>query len=331
MRNLLRLVVFFVVAALGIGTWFWLYVQRPLPLNEAARVYIPKGAGLQEIQRILVDEGIPVDDVRFLLLARLNGSAGQLRFGEFRIPRGLKPGDVLRILVSGKVLYHPLTFPEGLTVAQVSAILEEAGWIDGQVFLSLTKDASFIKSMGLEQPSLEGYLFPDTYSLVKGESDEAAIIKMMVDRFLQVWEEIKPEAETSMSMQQVVTLASIIEKETGSAAERPLIARVFLNRLNKGMRLQSDPTVIYGIADFNGDLTRADLRKKTPYNTYVIKGLPPGPICNPGKEAMQAVFAPAVSKALYFVSKNDGTHHFSRTLKEHNRAVYKYQIKKKTD
>jgi len=312
--------------ALGLGTWFALYVNTPNAGSGTATVFIPKGAGVRQIKTILAMEGVIKDDLRFLILARVTESSKRLRAGEFAIDRNLKPGDVLKILEQGKVIQHRLTIPEGLTIAQIAAIYADAGWVTREEFLSLCNQKTFIRKLGIHQDSLEGYLFPDTYVLIRGETNTRTIITTMVRRFLTVWQEVADdEKKYPMDRHQVVTLASIIEKETAAPKERPLIARVFLNRLQRSMRLQSDPTVSYGLPDFNGKLTRKDLNRETPYNTYVIKALPPGPICNPGQAAIEAVFHPAESKAIYFVSKNDGTHIFSKTLKAHNRAVRKYQ------
>jgi UPF0755 protein len=217
-------------------------------------------------------------------------------------------------------------------MTEVAALFAEENWVNPENFLQLCRDAVLIKKLGIEAASLEGYLFPETYTLVRGEVDERKIIRMMVQRFFAVWEELtgseserKTEQVKKYNRQQVLTLASIVEKETGSAGERDIIAGVFYNRLAKGMPLQSDPTTIYGIKDFNGNLTKADLRSRTPYNTYMIPGLPVGPICNPGAAAIKAVLYPAKVSYLYFVSRNDGSHYFSKSLKEHNRAVYKFQ------
>lgn len=310
---------------LGLGIWFSLYVNTPATGSGTATVFIPKGAGVRQIKTILGREGVIQNDFRFLVLARFTGSSHRLRAGEFAIARNLRPGEVLKILEQGEVVRHPLTIPEGLTTNQTAALFAEQGWIDQEKFLTLCEDPAFIRTLGIEQDRLEGYLFPDTYLLVRGETDSRTIITTMVRRFLAVWQEVSAGQTMDMNRHAILTLASIIEKETAAPEERPLIARVFLNRLEKSMRLQSDPTVIYGLDNFNGNLTRQDLQEKTNYNTYVIKGLPPGPICNPGRAAIAAVFHPATSDALYFVSKNDGTHAFSRSLKEHNRAVRKYQ------
>ena len=244
------------------------------------------------------------------------------------IPPGLTPVQILQLLERGEVLRYQITIPEGLTSEQIADILNRKNWIDRHRFLSLTKDNEFIRSMGLNQTNLEGYLFPDTYLLTRDDITEELMISMMVNRFQVIWQEVTENLKTEMPRHKVLTLASIVEKETGDASERPIIARVFLNRLERGIRLQSDPTVIFGIPDFNGNLTRNDLKGKTPYNTYVIAGLPPGPICNPGSDAIESVLNPADVPYIYFVSKNDGTHHFSTSLDEHNRAVMKFQKKK---
>ncbi len=318
------------LAALAAGAWFWSWANSPLPTDRATVIFIPRGSGVRRITALLAEKGIIADDLRLPLLARLTGLGGRLRAGEFRLRPGLTPLGLLRLLEQGRVVQHRITIPEGWTVHQVASLLAARGWVDATRFLALARDARFISSLGLHVPSLEGYLFPDTYVLVRGATDERRILGMMVSRFLAVWQDLAADADTTLSRNQVVILASIVEKETGAAAERPLIARVFLNRLARGMRLQSDPTVIYGLASFDGNLTRKDLRRRTPYNTYVIPGLPPGPICNPGRASLAAVLHPADSDALYFVSRNDGTHQFSRTLREHNRAVRLYQRRHST-
>lgn len=328
-RLLLRGLVFVFLTALAVGVWFGVYVNTPSPGQGETTVTIAKGSSVRQIKRLLGSRGLIHDDVRFLVLARLSGSSGRLRAGEFIIPLGLTPLEVLRLLEKGEIVYHRLTIPEGKTVSQIAELYARDGWVDRQRFLTLTRNKDFIHELGLKQDSLEGYLFPDTYLLVLGEVDERSVITMMVQHFFSVWDEVSKTGTTLLNRHEVVTLASIVEKETAAPQERPLIAQVFLHRLERGMRLQTDPTVIYGLENFNGNLTRADLKRETPYNTYVIAGLPPGPICNPGRAAMEAIFQPADSDALYFVSRNDGTHHFSRTFKEHNRAVYKFQKSKR--
>ncbi len=312
----------FLVAA---GIWLGIYILTPSTVSTDTVVYIPKGAGVRNIKTLLSQKGLIRDDIRFLILTRISGAATRLRAGEYLIPPHLKPLQILRILEKGEVVRHHITIPEGMTIRQIAGILEKDNWIDPDLFSELSSDKQFIQTLGLELNNLEGYLFPDTYSLARGEVTEHKLLTMMVNRFLEVWKDITADLAMDIVRHQIVILASIVEKETAAQDERPLIARVFLNRLEKRMRLQSDPTVIYGIEDFSGNLTRDDLRRKTPYNTYLISGLPAGPICNPGKESIMAVLRPADAPYLYFVSKNDGTHQFSSTLREHNRAVKKYQ------
>jgi UPF0755 protein len=214
-------------------------------------------------------------------------------------------------------------------MVQVAEVFGREHWVDPEKFLHLCRDREFMQKLGITADSLEGYLFPETYTLVRGEVDERSLLTTMVHRFFTVWQGLPKPEELPLRRHQLVTLASIVEKETSDPAERAVIAGVFYNRLRKNMRLQSDPTTIYGLEHFDGNLTRADLQQETPYNTYVISGLPPGPICNPGRAALEAALHPAEVPYYYFVSKNDGTHHFSRNLQEHNRAVYRYQKRKR--
>lgn len=316
-----------ILLVLAAGAW-WIGVYAfsvSTPGRETA-VLVPKGAGAGQIGNILAGRGLVNDDNRFLILACLTGTAGRLRAGEYLIPPHSTPLQILRILERGRVVRHPVTIPEGMNIDQIALILRQGNWIDDRLFVRLAHDPDFIKSLGLDLSSLEGYLFPDTYLLTRGEISEKSILAMMVNRFLAVWAAATENTEPVLPRHQVVTLASMVEKEAGTAEERPVIAGVFFNRLERNMRLQSDPTVIYGLDDFDGNLTRNDLKKETAYNTYVISGLPPGPICSPGRQSIEAVLCPADVSFLYFVSKNDGTHHFSASLKEHNEAVYKYQV-----
>uniref|UniRef100_UPI004056CFD1 endolytic transglycosylase MltG n=1 Tax=Candidatus Electronema sp. TaxID=2698783 RepID=UPI004056CFD1 len=330
-RVFLALLLLISLAAAG---WFAHYVLTPSPGSGEVIVDIPKGAGSRQSKTLLSEKGLIKDDIRFLVLLRLlreieKKDPPKLRAGEFSLPLGLNPLELIRFLHNAKPVQHRVTVPEGLTMAQIAEIFAEEGWADAAVFLQLCQDRDFIRSLGVEADSLEGYLFPETYSLVRGEIDERGIISAMTRRFLAVWQELDAGDDRGLSRHQLVTLASIVEKETGSAGERDRIAGVFFNRLRTGMRLQSDPTTIYGIKDFNGNLTKADLRAATPYNTYVISGLPPGPICNPGKAALEAAMRPIEAPYFYFVSRNDGSHQFSRTLEEHNRAVREYQKKRR--
>jgi len=329
-RLFLVLLVLVFLGFSGLGIWYVSYLRTPSTGEGEEIVRIARGMGVRQIGALLAQKGLIQNDIRYLAYVYLGDLTTRLRAGEYSIARGLTPPEVIRLLVEGATLRHQVTIPEGLSAVQVAELFARDGWIDPDRFLALTRKREFIHSLGLEVESLEGYLFPETYTMVRNEVSEQRVLEMMVQRFFQVWSALQvPERGVhGLSRHQVVILASIVEKETGAASERPLIARVFLNRLEKKMRLQSDPTVIYGIKDFNGNITRADLRTKTPYNTYVIAGLPAGPICNPGRAALGAIIIPAASEALYFVSRNDGTHIFSTNLRDHNRAVWKFQRKK---
>jgi UPF0755 protein len=229
-------------------------------------------------------------------------------------------------LLAGQGLRALVTIPEGLTFRQIVSLLTEKGLGSADSFLCLNSDPAFLEKWGLPWQGIEGYLFPDTYYFSRFASAEE-ILGQMIGHFYKVFKsDLYRQAETlNFSVHEVVTLASLIEKETGTALERPLVSAVFHNRLKKGIPLQCDPTVIYGIADFDGNLTRDHLRTLTPYNTYVIQGLPPGPIANPGLKSLQAALRPANEDYLYFVGKGDGSHLFSSDLATHNRAVQQYQ------
>ncbi len=322
---------------------YWLYsygmISGPGPAEgDEVRVSIPPGKGFQGVYWTLVDHEVLEEDIRFGILASWRGVSKKLKAGEYLFTRPTTPSDVLDKLVEGATLLHPLTFQEGLNMYQVAHELSRHGWGPQEDILALCRDPEFIASLGVQGASLEGYLFPDTYYLSRSQNSRA-VLTMMVERFFEVSKTLN-QAETfpsqspqktgrSLSLHEAVILASIVEKETGAAAERPQIARVFLNRLQKKMRLQADPTVIYGIGDFDGNLTRRDLRTPSAYNTYVLKGLPAGPIANPGRASLKAVLQPAEGNWLYFVARGDGTHHFSTNLRDHNRAVYKYQKKRR--
>jgi len=323
------LVVITVMVCVG---WFAYYVVSPGPQTgtDTVTVTIPRGTSLRGIAKILAEKQVIHDDVRFLLLASYSGYSGKLQAGEFLLQTGRKPGEVLRALSSARSIEYAITIPEGLRAAEIAEIFGEDGWCDPQKFISLVSQKSFIEKLGFDNlPSLEGYLYPDTYLFTRDIQGAEKIISIMVKRFTEVWGELSTGIEGEVDREKTVILASIVEKETGAPEERPLIAGVFHNRLKSRMRIQSDPTVVYGTKRFSMPITRKDLNTPTEYNTYTLPGLPVGPISNPGKEALEAVLHPAKTKHIFFVSKNNGTHHFSSTLREHNRAVQKYQRKKK--
>ena len=329
----------------AVTLWYGRYPDQPGPSRAAAvTVEIAPGSGLAGIKKRLVAAGVIPDDIRFILLAKQLGLARLLKAGEYAFPPGATPREVLRALAEGRVVLHAITLAEGLTIHQAAEVIQTGGWGGREEFLGVLADPGVIKGFGLTGVTLEGYLFPDTYFFAKG-TPLRTMVTTMVKRMQRVLAEeegratlpagvqAQPpgadgEVSPRLSRHQVLTLASIIEKETALAAERPLVAKVFLNRLRTGMRLQADPTVIYGLAKFGEPLTKADLSTPNPYNTYSQPGLPHGPICSPGRTAIVAVYHPAPLDYYYFVAQNDGSHYFSRTLDEHNRAVARYRKKR---
>jgi UPF0755 protein len=299
------------------------------PSTEEKVVLVGPGQSVSATAESLMRHGLIQSAFKFRLLARLRGYDRRLKAGEYGLKASMTPLDILEILGRGQVKLYKVTLPEGLTLQQIGDAVEKSGLGSAADITTRASDPAFARSHGIPAASLEGYLFPDTYLFPRGVSAEA-ILTAMLQRFRSVfsaeWEQ--RAAQIGLTVHEVVTLASIIEKETGAPSERPLISSVFHNRLKKGMRLETDPTVIYGIRDFDGNLTRKHLETFTPYNTYVIKGLPPGPIANPGKEALEAALFPAQTGYLFFVSKNNGTHHFSSSFEEHQHAVQRYQIRR---
>jgi UPF0755 protein len=319
---------FFLLFPLFWLLWIGFYAISPGPASAEKEivVVIPARSSVPEIEKILAENKVIRDDPRFSMLALMTGAANRLRAGEYSFRGGKTPLAIINFLKNGKVLYRSVTIPEGLEMLRIAEILAAGEWVNRSRFMDLGTDPDFVKEMGIEADSLEGYLFPDTYYLSRGQQDEKEIIRMMISKHFKVFKEITESGDTVLqghTHHEIITLASIVEKETGLPDERPLVASVFLNRLAKGMRLQADPTVLYGLSEHAGPVTQAELKNTTPYNTYIIKGLPPGPICNPGKAAIQAVLFPAKTDFLFFVSKDDSSHYFSKTLKEHNRAVSK--------
>jgi UPF0755 protein len=288
-------------------------------------VFIKHDTGVTTIADLLKERGVIQDRLLFILASVLRGSHDRLKAGEYQFVPSMGLLDVIRILEEGKVLVHKVIIPEGSTTWQIAALLDEEGLVDRERFLRLVMDRSVARQHVPEAETLEGFLFPDTYHLIKGLTEEE-IIEKLVQRFFRTFsgdDELRAH-KLGMNRYKIVTLASIIEKEALVDEEKPIIAGVFYNRLKRGMRLQADPTVLYGKRD-GGRITRADLQANHPYNTYVQNGLPPGPIASPGGAALKAALYPSRVSYLYFVSKNDGTHYFSRTLEEHQEAVRKYQ------
>jgi UPF0755 protein len=309
-----------------IGVWSFLNTSAEDPGREVL-ITIPGGSSFISASQLLVDAGVIKSLKPFVLLGKIKGLSNSIQAGELMFDTGMTPSQALDVLVKGKAVSYHVTIPEGYNNQMVAALLAEKGLGDVDRILSLSKDPEFTRGLGVPADSLEGFLFPDTYSWPKGLS-EKDILRRMVKKYSSVFTDTMRAKATEMGMTEleVVTLASIIEKETGAPQERQQVSAVFHNRLRKGYRLQTDPTVIYGIENFNGDLTKKDLRTDHPYNTYTRSGLPVGPIANPGEASLLAALSPAKVSYLYFVAKGDGTHVFSNTLVEHNRAVAVYQL-----
>jgi len=310
-------------AAAGLAYW----ALQPVADGSAEIVVeIPRGATLTRTASLLESARVIRSASAFALLARFQDRAGALRAGEYAFSRDLTAQDVLDRLAAGAVMTHRMVVPEGLRLEEVAARVDAAGVGSASEFLAVATDPVTASELGVRGSSLEGYLFPETYELAKGVP-AGEIVRMMVEHFFAAWRPLETAAAArGLSIHDVVVLASLVEKETAAASERPLVAAVFLNRLARGMRLETDPAVIYGIAGFDGNLRRVHLEDASnPYNTYLHVGLPPGPIANPGAAALRAVVEPAESDYLFFVARNDGTHQFSRTYAEHVRAVNRFQ------
>lgn len=292
-------------------------------------VQIPPGSSFVKAARLLNDAEVIRSVKLFVLVGKIRGLSGSIQAGELSFRADMTPNEVLDVLSRGKAVLYSITVPEGYTVKQIGKLLEESGLADYDRIVALSENLEFVQSLDVPADRLEGFLFPDTYAWPKGTSEEQ-ILKRMVEHYKLIFtDDLRARAnEIGMTELQVVILASIVERETGSPEERGLVSAVFHNRLKKRYRLQSDPTVIYGLDEFDGDLKKFHLRKDTPYNTYTRLGLPVGPIANPGAESIRASLYPEKVSYLYFVSRGDGTHVFSNTLVEHNKAVNTYQLKR---
>lgn len=333
--NKLKLLMIVCVIALVGGIISILYYGATSRGSPAyVEVEIVHGSSVKKIANELAKAGVISQPRLFEVIARLRGIGRKLRAGSYEFPAGTTLIAALGKIERGEVHQYPFTVIEGWTVRDIAAALVGQPFLaDASVpddFVHLVFDKKYIASQGFNGiPSLEGYLFPDTYFLTRPTNADV-LIKRMVARFREVWGKVTGLAKkpSNLTELELVTLASIVEKETGVADERPLVASVFYNRLRQGISLQSDPTIIYGLPNFNGNIRKGDITNPHPYNTYVHAGLPPGPICNPGQASIEAVLRPAESDYLYFVSRNNGTHQFSQTLAGHNDAVRIYQTRR---
>jgi UPF0755 protein len=332
MKIVAALVALAMIAAGGIGFILYKRMNEPFKGYQAAEqfVSIEPGSSTRAIGHALVAAGVVNGDPTFRAAVWRTGLARSLKAGEYRFDRPMTAIEVIDKIGRGDVYERRVTFPEGLTYREMARIYEQQHLGEAAVFLAAARDATPIHNVDPDARDLEGYLFPETYSLRREES-APKLVHLMVARFEQLFTtEMQQAAEKlGLTVRQAVTLASLVEKETAVDAERPIVAAVYLNRLNIGMGLQCDPTVIYALqlaGHFDGNLRRDDLQFDSPYNTYRYAGLPPGPIANPGLASLKAVVAPAHVDFLYFVSQNDGTHVFARTLDEHNQNVRKFQV-----
>lgn len=329
MRRLSGLLLAVAALAVGAGGWLAWFASHPLEFTTPLEVTVRQGAGVAVVARQLVDAGVLVEPYTLRLLARMTDRAGAIHAGTYRFDKPMTPLELLDKLARGDVVLAEMRFIEGTTLRQWLVQLGEEPKL--RKTLPARDEGAVRALLGLGEQSAEGWLFPDTYRFAPGIT-EAELLKRahaaMKRRLESAWEAREPGLPLDTPYQALI-LASIVEKETGAAAERPLVASVFVNRLRRGMRLQTDPTVIYGIGEkFDGNIRKRDLTTDTPYNTYTRDGLPPTPIAMPGAASLAAVSRPARTDFLYFVGKGDGTHHFSRTLEEHNRAVARFQLKK---
>lgn len=328
-----KLIGFLVLVGSLLAGWAWMeyqeFIATPLRISQGSVIYeVRRGASLAAVARDLEQAGM-IDDARYLQwYGRYTGQANQIRAGEYRLSDDLMPDSLLALLVSGKSVTYTLTLLEGWNIRQVRAAV--AGHEALAQTLEGVDDAQLMERLGRPGEHPEGRFFPDTYQFTRGMSDLEFLRRALLtmdEELAAAWTERADDVPLTTPYEALI-LASIVEKETGQADERPEISGVFARRLRKGMRLQTDPTVIYGMGErYDGNIRRSDLEQDTPYNTYVHAGLPPTPICMPGRDALRATVNPAPGNTLYFVARGDGSHVFSATLSEHNAAVKKYQLK----
>lgn len=324
-----RLFFAFVIIGLAILGWvgFAYYESYNYTAKTTARVVFAKGTGANEIANQLETDELIRSALFFKLYLRITEQGQKLQAGEFEIAAGSRMADIVNLLVSGKTITYAFTIPEGFTIADVCHKLAKQNFMTLPTCEALVRDSSFLKDPA-SATTLEGYLFPETYLFDKLTTPPQMIAAMVAEFYKHVTEDVLQQIRArGLTLHRWVTFASLVEKETGVGYERPLIAGVFYNRLKVGMLLQTDPAVIYGIKNFDGNLTRKQLETDTPYNTYTRNGLPIGPIANPGWEALKAVLQPLDTEAYYFVAKGGGRHYFSQNLQQHNRAVQYYIFK----
>ena len=305
--------------------WYLFCLLVPNGAGTVVRdVSFPAGSGIRKLAAELKSGGIIRSQWHFILVSRLRGQAHRLKAGDYRFNDGMNTARILGKVTAGEVDFRRFVLPEGYSIYQAAELLDQQGLFKKELFLGKCRDSSLLTRLGVPAASVEGYLFPATYNLPLSGSEEQ-LISQMVAHFNRTVDSLRLASQSAgLTLHNLVTLASLIEKEAVSPAEKPLISSVFHNRLRIGMPLQSDPTAVYGVRAFTGKVTKQDISRPSAYNTYLNRGLPPGPIGNPGVEALEAALHPAVTPYLYFVARKDGTHQFSRTLQEHNNAVNRY-------
>ncbi len=322
--KVIGLYTFRVTLLIWLAWYLWCLFVPPGQGLADRDISFPAGSGIRKLANDLKNGGVIRSSWHFVLMTRLRGESHRLKAGEYRFNDGMSPDKILNKIVSGEVDYRKFTLPEGYSIYQAAELLEQKGYFKKDIFLEKCRDKNLLARLGVKEASVEGYLYPATYNLSRFGGEEQ-LLEQMTGQFTKVYSAISAgEGSGKFSRHEIITLASIIEKEAVLTDEKPLISSVFHNRLRIGMPLQSDPTAVYGVRAFSGNVTKADIQRSSPYNTYLNRGLPPGPIGNPGSDAVQAAVKPAKSDYLYFVARQDGTHQFSRTLAEHNRAVRYY-------
>lgn len=338
MKTLLRLIlvvlVLGVIVAGGVGYTAYNFLTKPVSDSTETAVFeVRPGESFKTISNRLEQEGL-VSSARMLqLYGRFMNVGSKVRVGEYAVAKNSTPAEVLSVITSGKSIEYSVAVPEGYNIFEIADIVQKRGVTTRAEFIALVRDKALIRELlGEDLPSLEGYLFPETYNITKF-TGARGLVKMMVARFKENYEKVRALGGNQMKRKDLVTLASIVEKETGAPEERPLISSVFHNRMKINMKLQTDPTTIYGIWEQTGiwdrNISKNDLLTPNRYNTYSFTGLPYGAISNPGFEAMKAAAFPATSDYLFFVSKNDGTHIFSKDLAGHLRGVKDFQLNAK--
>lgn len=330
LRNGLLFLVSAILVTGGVVSFFmYNYGNTPAgSVKDTKIIEVQPGMSLKQVSRTLANQQILHKPDTFVWYTRLQGKQNDIKAGEYRFSQNMPPWKILDALCQGMTVLYSVTIPEGFRISEIAALMEEKGLATQAEFIEATRNPSLLESLKIPTSNLEGYLYPDTYRFSK-TAGAGQIVQTLLNTFKDRVQtpELKQRMESQkLSLHEIVTLASLIEKETGLAKERRLISSVFHNRLVKKMRLQTDPTVIYAMVNFDGNIRKKDLSIDSPYNTYKYAGLPPGPIASPGLESIVAAMDPAESEFLYFVSRKNGSHQFSTNYKDHTRAVQKYQL-----